>query len=144
MRATINGIEVEGTATEIAALLQALAAKPEQTNHASSRDQKAHDTEDFAFRVLKRRPLSTEQKQMLSLLHRNHPEWTLATQLHKATKYSPNQFAGLLGAFGKRTASTEGFEGGLSLIDSDWDYENDCYKYRLTACALAAVKRAGL
>ena len=149
MKARINGIDVEGTLDEIASLLRqfgsavasngpAVAGADVPSGRQSSMD------EDFAFRVLKRRPLSREQTLVLSLLRRNHPSWTTAFDLQKATKYNPNQLAGLLGAFGKRVAATEGHQKGQYFFEVVWDYDLDCYTYRLVEAARSAVIRAGL
>jgi len=142
MKATINGIEVEGSLSEIASLLREFGS-PSPTRQGVS-DANSSMDEDFAFRVLKRRPLSREQTAVLSLLRRNHPNWTTAFDLQKETKYNPNQLAGLLGAFGKRVAATEGHQKGQYFFEVIWDYDVDCYKYRLVDGARSAVIRAGL
>jgi hypothetical protein len=101
-------------------------------------------SEDVAFRMLKRRPLSEQQRALFGTLRKNHPEWTSAVDLQKATKYNPNQLAGLLGALGKRVNSTDGHVKGSSLFEWRWDYDHDCYYYRLPTTVKAAVDRANL
>ena len=142
MKATINGIEVEGSLDEIASLVRQFGSAS-ATGEAPP-GSKSPMEEDFAFRVLKRRPLSREQTAVLSLLRQNHPDWTTAFDLQKETKYKANQLAGLLGAFGKRVAATEGHQKGQYFFEVVWDYDLDCYKYRLVDAARSAVIRAGL
>lgn len=146
MRATIDGVVVEGTPEEVAAFLAAMKGK----HHPHASSQKAADAvdrhpylnEDTAFRALKRRPLSPEQKIFLSKLALEYPNWTLASDLQQITNYSKAQFSGLLGAFGKRVASTEGFESGTWFYDGKWNYESDCYQYRLPEHLVEVVNRA--
>ena len=81
---------------------------------------------------------------MLKTLRDNHPKWTSAKELEKATAYNSNQLAGLLGAFGKRVAATDGFDDGMVLFDYEWSYDEDCYFYRLDEDTLQGVLRAKL
>lgn len=147
MKAKIGNVEVEGTPDEIAELLRRmpLASFPV----APARDQPSsagrhYVSEEVAFRVLKRRPLSGEQKTVLSSLKANYPAWTLAKDLQKATGYNRNQLAGLFGAFGKRVASTDGYVEHTWFFDAEWNYDADCYQYRLPPGVKTAVERAGL
>src|SRR5437868_5826715 len=70
---------------------------------------------DVARKVLSRRSLSREQKIVLSTLAKGHPGWVSAAELQAATGYSPAQFAGLMGAFGRRFTHTEGYVQGTDL-----------------------------
>jgi hypothetical protein len=151
MRATVDGISVEGTPREIAELLKALKAgrpslsetkMPNGNAEISSVDRHPYLNEDTAFRALKRRPLSQEQKTFLSELAKRHPEWTLSTELQKMTEYSKAQFSGMLGALGKRVSGTEGYQDGTWFYDNKWDYDDDCYGYRLPEHLVEVVKRA--
>lgn len=145
MKARIGTVEVEGTPEEIGALLRSFNDSPPTGGIPTPSS--AGDTfvsEEIAFRALKRRQLSPEQKIMLSLLKANNPAWTTAKELQKAMGYSPSQFAGLMGAFGKRIGSTDGYVDYTSFFEQEWDYEQDCNRYRLPAGPLAAVRRAGI
>lgn len=151
MKARLGDIEVEGTVEEVASLIRSLqgsAIGGGDTREgavapipASSRKYVA---EDIAFKVLKRRSLSREQIAMLKALKTNHPGWTTATELQRVTRYKPAQLAGLLGAFGKRVTATEGYRKGTWFFDQEWDYEQDCNRYRFPDAVLTAVSRAGL
>ena len=101
-------------------------------------------SEDVAFRMLKRRPLSDHQRALFKTLRQNYPDWTSAQNLQKATEYNPNQLAGLLGALGKRVSSTDGYVRGSLLLEYRWDYDDDCYYYRLPETVKSAVERAGI
>jgi hypothetical protein len=147
MKAKIGSVEVEGTPQEISQLLWSMGVHEVAELRAKTPragGDKGTVSQDVAFRMLKRRPLSETQKALFSLLRANHPEWTSAKALQKATKYRPNQLAGLLGALGKRVSSTEGYVPGSILLDYRWDYDDDCYYYRLPDDVKAAVERAGL
>ena len=146
MKAKIGSFEVEGTPEEIGRLIREMG-----TVTSSQGDRKAETEggrqfvpEEVAFKAIKRRALSDAQKALLSALAMGHPSWTSAHDLQKATSYSPNQLAGLLGALGKRVAATEGYPQGAVFLDYRWDYDEDCYFYRLPEGVFSAVKRAGL
>lgn len=147
MKAKIGSVEVEGTPDEIAALLQRipLATLPvSNTDDRGRRSGRHYVSEEVAFRVLKRRPLSKEQSSVLVKLKADYPAWTLAKDLQKTTGYNRNQLAGLFGAFGKRVAATHGYVPDTWFFDSEWNYDSDCYQYRLSPDVHAAVTRAGL
>lgn len=147
MKAKIGSIEVEGTPEEIAALLSRmpLASFPvAQDAVQSPRSGRTFVSEEIAFRALKRRPLSKEQNAVLTKLKANHPAWTSAKDLQKATNYTRNQLAGLFGAFGKRVGATDGYIAGTWFFDTEWNYDQDCYQYRLPPAVFSAVQRAGI
>jgi hypothetical protein len=147
VKAKIGDAEVEGTPAEIAELLRSLSTTLTPVTPASQRPNSFGKTfvdENVAFKVLKRRSLSLEQQAVLRTLAKNHPNWTLATELQRVTKYTPNQLAGLLGAFGKRVGSTEGYRTGTWFFEQEWNYETDCNQYKLPEAVLRAVQRAGL
>lgn len=101
--------------------------------------EKVFATTEFARLVLSRRPLSRDQKGLLVILAKAHPEWTLATKIQEALDYSPAQFAGLMGAYGRRITHTDGFVEGSWFFDAVWNYDHGCYEYRLPDSVLAAV-----
>jgi hypothetical protein len=146
MKAKIGAVEVEGTPQEISQLLWSMGVHDvsKLTAKSTAAEEKRFVSQDVAFRMLKRRPLSDSQRALFSMLRANHPNWTSAKALQKTTKYNPNQLAGLLGALGKRVSSTDGYVGGSVLLDYRWDYDDDCYQYRLPDDVKAAVERAGL
>ena len=147
MKARIGSVEVEGTPQEISQLLWSMGVHDLRSAEPPTTEVKQREeavSEDVAFRTLKRRPLSDHQRALFKTLRENHPDWTSAVDLQKATKYNPNQLAGLLGALGKRVSSTDGYVPGSLLLDYRWDYDDDCYYYRLPESVKRAVERAGI
>lgn len=149
MRARIGTVEVEGTADEIAALIRSLgnetpsptASVAQGTGRVSLRKYVA---EDVALRVLNRRPLSQEQRVLLTTIKQNLPGWTTANELQKIIGYSSAQLAGLLGAFGKRVTGTEGYRQGTWFFDQEWNHDRACNQYRLPDSVVSAMTRLGL
>ena len=148
MKARFGEVEVDGTVDEVAALIQQLrgdmSPDGKAVDSASPDEPNKFISEEVAFRAFRRRPLSKQQELVVQTMIRNHPGWSTAAELQAATKYSPSQLAGLLGAFGKRVYATEGYKKGRWFLDQEWDYENGANKYRLPEAVLAAAKRAKL
>ncbi len=146
MKACVNGMEIEGTPVEIAEFLAALNSRPVIQKTGSKSDTNStidlFVNEDVAFRALKRRSLSREQRLFLAKLASEHSKWASATDLQMATGYSKAQFAGLLGAFGKRVSSTVGYKAGTWFYEREWNYDKDCYQYRLPEHLVDVVERA--
>ncbi|QUT06016.1 hypothetical protein KFK14_00445 [Sphingobium phenoxybenzoativorans] len=154
MKAKVGQIEVEGTPDEVVAFIRRLNSSVEAL--VTGRDLLSVPilrnavpvgtfvSEEVAFQILKRRALSSEQRLLLKLLRENGSNWTTAKNIQAALKYSRSQLGGMLGAFGKRVNSSPGYVDGQSFFEQEWDYENDCHKYRLPGQVLAAVKRAGI
>ena len=89
-------------------------------------------TAEFARRVLGRRPvLSKPFKRMINALNDAYPEWMLLRDLHSAAGYTPAQFAGLMGAFGRRMSHTDGYDKDVHFFDFRWNDEGDAWEYRL-------------
>jgi predicted transcriptional regulator with HTH domain len=107
-------------------------------------NQRVFVSEEVAHRVLSRRPLSKEQRALLVTLAKAYPDWVLATTLQKAVGYTPAQFAGLMGAFGRRFTHTDGWVEGSWLFDAEWSYDDGCYNYRLPETVRNAVKSIGI
>lgn len=97
---------------------------------------------DVAFRVLTRLKLGKETKAVLNRLYRNGETWTSATDLQGEINYTPNQFAGLMGAFGRRFVNTPGYVRHSAFFEQEWDADRSCYLYRLPASVRLAVERA--
>jgi hypothetical protein len=107
----------------------------------------AEDGEDKEFvstevarRLLSRRPLSREQMVVLKMLHSAYPGWIPAAKLQAAISYTPAQFAGLMGAFGRRFSHTEGYIKNTWLFDAEWDYDMGAYNYRMPETVKAAME----
>lgn len=88
-------------------------------------------TKDFAKLVLSRRPLAPEQRAFFKLLAEAYPKQILATDVQAAVNYTPQQFAGLMGAFGRRTTYTNGYNPNAWFVLTDWDHSVGCYRYSI-------------
>ncbi|HEX8307907.1 MAG TPA: hypothetical protein VF645_05750 [Allosphingosinicella sp.] len=99
---------------------------------------------DVAYRMLTRISLSVEQHLVLKRLYKAGDAWTSATDLQTAINYSTGQFAGLMGAFGRRFTHTEGFVSGTWFFDQEWDHELACNRYRLPKAVREAMEKAKL
>lgn len=89
-------------------------------------------TVEFARRVLGRRPvLSKPLKRVLKALNEAYPEWILLSGLHSAARYTPAQFAGLMGAFGRRMSHTDGYDKDAHFFDFRWNDDEEAWEYRL-------------
>ena len=97
---------------------------------------------DVAFRALTRIKLGKETKAVLGTIHAGGEAWTTATALQKKIKYSPSQFAGLMGAFGRRLVNTRGYVLHSAFFEQEWDANRSCYIYRLPPSVRLAVEKA--
>lgn len=144
----MKGYMFEGTPQEVIQVMTAmqtiaavsLAPPPVAPTLDDAEEKKSSVTTEVARAVFSRRPLSSEQKTILRILAVAYPDWVLITKLQAAVHYTPAQFAGLLGAFGRRLSHTEGFVAGSWLFDAEWDVDNGCYRYKLPESVRDAIK----
>jgi hypothetical protein len=97
---------------------------------------------DVAFRALTRIKLGRQVRAVIRRVYLGGDKWTSATLLQKEVGYTPAQFAGLMGAFGRRLANTAGYVLNSSFWEYEWDGQQSCYLYRLPAPVRAAVEKA--
>ncbi len=136
-------IVYDGTPEEIARLLD-LEQRRDVSAPPPNESPRNFVSASVAARVLTRRPLSEEQQAMLRMLYNAGERWTSAMRLQDQIGYAPNQFAGLMGAFGRRITQTEGYLGHTSFFDQEWDHENGCNRYRLPPSVRAAIESSGV
>ena len=146
-----TNIRVEGTSTEIIDVLQVLAGTtklriaaveltdeevPSETASDSAESDSSVVTTRFARRALTRLGLSPPMKKVLTALYEAHPGWLSLPTLHGIADYTPAQFAGLMGAFGRRLANTEGHDSDLAFFEYKWNEDEEVWDYRLpkTVC----------
>ena len=98
----------------------------------------------FARRVLTRRRLSGPLTAMLKALNESYPEWVTTAAIYDATGYTPAQFAGLMGAFGRRTSHTEGYDDQAHFFDYRWNDETGAWDYRLPDTVREALRLENL
>lgn len=99
---------------------------------------------DVGFRALTRVKLGNQIKTVLKALHVAGELWTSAKALQKLIDYSPSQFAGAMGAFGRRVANTPGYVRDSSFFEYEWNDRQSCYLYRLPPSSRLAVEKARL
>lgn len=97
---------------------------------------------DVAFRCLTRLKLSKPLRATIKLIYGGGNRWVSAASLQKAVGYSPAQFGGMMGAFGRRLINTPGYVVNSSFFDWEWDEKASCYKYRLPPSVRLAVENA--
>lgn len=98
----------------------------------SSEEETKFVTEEFARRVLTRRPaLSAAVKAVLKALTDAYPDGVLLRDLHIAAGYTPQQFAGLMGAFGRRMSHTDGYDEYAYFFEYRWDDDQEDWRYVL-------------
>jgi len=152
VRATVDGIEIEGTPEEIATFLAAL--KPHTPNPTqplglpnSDEPTEARQegiTEQFAYRALRRLPLSPAQKSLLQALKKAHPDWVRSSELQAVLNCSPTSLGGVFGGLGRRISATKGHIVGFNLWDWKWDDDEGEWAYRLPDAVFSALGRADL
>ncbi|WP_426258150.1 hypothetical protein [Sphingomonas sp. DC1600-2] len=150
MKITVGGHEVEGTAEEVAKLLALMSGGVGSPRSEVAPVRKAvalvdgaspFVSEDLAFAVLTRRELGETHVKMLRKLDEADDKWTTAPELQRALDLSTREFAGVLGAFGRRLSNTPG-AGSRSFFDQYWDPENGYNLYRLPPSVRAALRKA--
>lgn len=144
-------IRMEGTPAEVSEVLRSLpevtnlrATAVELTCEADSSEPTSESAESdtsvvttrFARRALTRLGLSPPMRKVLTALHEAHPSWLSLPTLHGIADYTPAQFAGLMGAFGRRLANTEGYDSDLAFFEYKWNEDEEVWDYRLpkTVC----------
>ena len=146
MKATLHGIELEGTPSEIAEVIAALRAglpitetlTPEAL-HVSEQASQSSVSLIVARRVLQRKPLSESQTKLLSFMASKHPSGVTYEDLQNALKLASGQLAGVLGGFKLRVTTTPGYVAGTEFLGWCWDDHTGGYKYYLTTAAVEAI-----
>lgn len=151
MRAIFDGIEIEGTPAEVAEFVRSMKIDPDSSNadakvvHSQIPEAEASNiTENFAYRVLKRRPLSSNQRQLLAALKEANDDWTLASEITRRFDWDGTQLGGVLGGLGRRMTATNGYKEGYALWNWRWDDDEGTWAYRLPKVVLAALDRLSL
>ena len=149
---------VEGTVEEIrevlpmlqsftskATILTAQPDNPKTNSSAQRSGEKRPVTVEFALRALKRLPLSPPQRTFLKALYDAHPDYVTSVALQEVLGYeSSHQLAGLMGAFGRRFANTEGFQENAEFFQWQQDERTEILEYRLAETVPEALEQAGL
>lgn len=151
MRAVVEGIEIEGTPAEVAEFVRSLKVHAKATEAPSGDDQLPKEqseypeiNEKFAYRVLRRRPLSANQMHLLSALKEARGNWVCASELKARFAWDGPQLGGVLGGLGRRLTSTDGYQDEYHLWHWQWNEDEGEWEYRLPAAVIAALIRLGL
>ena len=152
-------VRIEGTAEEIADVLRALPTAvslhataielddgsiPSSTHSEPPEDESSFVTTRFARRVLRRRRIRPRMKKLLVALYEAHPDGVSASTLQKVVDYSPAQYAGLMGAFGRRVANTDGYDSEAEFFKWEWDEDEGVWKCRLPDTVREALALEGI
>lgn len=148
MKMRIGDYEFEGSPEELLALKRQLESSDDKAMRvgAAGPSEDEHDpeyvSEKVAHLVIVRRPLSREQRILLTTLYEAGKKWTPASELQDQLNYNTSKFAGLMGAFGRRLAYTRGVGRYESFFEQRWDDAAGCNFYRLPPSVRAALERA--
>ena len=152
-------IRLEGTPEEIGEALKFLPSAG--TPHTTDVEMNGHDATDdvtdnatepeetfvsteFAKRALHRRPLSPQMKNVLKKLYEAHPGSLSTEELHDAAGYTPPQFAGLMGAFGRRLSHTNGYDADRHFFDWRWNDDRGVWDCQLPDTVRQALEEEGI
>ena len=150
-------IRLEGTAEEIGNALKALSYKgvlnatalelngsvmPAVAKPEAADIEEVFVSTEFAKRALQRLPLSRPMKSVLKKLYETHPGSLSTEELHDVADYTPPQFAGLMGAFGRRLANTSGYDGEKEFFVWRWNEDNDAWDCRLPDSVCKALEES--
>lgn len=148
----------EGTPEEISHVVKtmqpmtAVLVKPEDvpnriTPIATSRSAEDADkfvTVEFARKVLSRREMSEPLKILFRTLYAAGADFVSSAELYERTGYGVAQFSGLMGAFGRRMANTNGFDQAAHFFDFRRINGENAWEYRLPDTVREALELEGL
>lgn len=100
--------------------------------------------EKFARAAITRLELSAPLRAVLIKLYNAQSDWVPVAELYKASGYDGAQFAGLMGAFGRRMKHTYGYDADAYFFDFDWDDNTSAWRYRLPESVKEAMRAAGI
>ena len=102
-------------------------------------------TVEFACTAVSRRPLAPAPRAVLKALYDAGVAYVTTTDLVRAAGYrSGHQFAGLMGAFGRRLANTKGYDGEATFFESRWNEAAEAWEYRLPENVRKALEQERL
>lgn len=152
----MRGFLFEGTPEEVAAAMLAIKSSGEQPTaknpplsvvkeeiegfSSEGNEGPIYVSVDVARRFLSRIPLTPSHVAFFQKLYHSSPDWVDATELQSLIKYTPAQFAGFMGSIGRRATHTNGYVEGSWLFEQEWDYNKNCFKYRLPESVREALK----
>lgn len=96
-------------------------------------------SEQFAYRVLTRIPLVDSMENVMETISNAYPAKVPAGDLEKASNMFGRRFTGMMGAFGRRVAHTDGYPDGTFYFVQRWEGKE--YHYTFSEPVLRAVRR---
>ena len=121
----------ENTLPLVSSTMPTPSEEPKSIKGVGSNSRNAFISSDIALRAFTRRRLSNTQKKLLRKLMSSSPNWASRDELLEETGYTANQFAGLVGALGRRVSHTQGYVDGTSWIDVRRNDSLSTLEYRL-------------
>jgi hypothetical protein len=94
----------------------------------------------FARKVLTRRALKDMPKKMLTEIYNTGDVGIHGNVLAKKLGYTPAQFRGMMGAFGRRLVNTTGYNGRDHFFGYEWAEDKGTYRYWLPETVREAVR----
>ena len=101
-------------------------------------------TTEFAIEALTRIELSSSLKGLIKRLFDAGDRWVPTQEAYKASGYNQAQFAGMMGAFGRRMCYTKGYDEDAFFFDYRWDEKTSSWEYRLPKSVVEAVKESAI
>lgn len=98
----------------------------------------------FARRVLKRREISEPMMAVLKALYDAKDGYVGSNKLCEVSNYTKPQFAGLMGAFGRRISHTEGYDQETFFFTYVWDEEGSEWRYSIPPSVREALVKEKL
>jgi hypothetical protein len=153
---TMRVLVFEGTPEEVGEAIKGLgplapgqaiaAVAPEAVapTYNSSYFARVYVSTEVARRVFTRRELKPTQITVLTEIYAGGADGVLASALQSKLKYTKAQFAGLMGAFGRRVGATDGYVENTWFFDQRWDDAEACYLYKLPETVREAMRLEGL
>ena len=100
-------------------------------------------TEDFAVHAMTRLELSQSLFSVLKKLFDTKTGFVSSDELYTASQYTPPQFAGMMGAFGRRMFHTKNYDEEAHFWD--WQEASDgSWEYRLPTTVRNAIEKVGI
>ena len=151
----MKAIVIDGTAEEVIQVLSTLqqstsiqvldVAEEKRAPSSRSGGNTQYVDKEFAIRVLTRLHLSEGVKAVLKALYDADAEFVSTTDLIEILDYeNGHQFAGLMGAFGRRKANTPGNEKEAHFFEYRWKNDTDEWEYRLPDSVREALEQENL
>jgi len=145
----------DGTPEEISKVVSNFQAEPTQLMEFNTQPKKTtaskHDetiekfvTKQFAIDAVTRIKLSTPLKVVMKHLLDANGSLVSTTFLCDLCGYKERQFAGMMGAFGRRMSNTTGYDEKAHFFNYEWNEANQEWDYSLPPSVISALNEIDL